>query len=236
MEDKCTVLKRILWTISFLPLVITAISMRFLPDELPMHFDAAGNIDRWGTKYEFWIIAVLLVFFGPFFIGTAAASHAKAKDTHDEEERIKTEANRKALLICGIVITLLTDIILVVIMFSCTSAVDSGTGMSTAALYPFETLLLSVVLIALGNIMPKTRRNSMIGLRTSWSCYNDETWYRSNLFGGIGMIVCGVIGIIAALVFHGAASFWIVIILSVIASIVMIVYSYKVYCEVKERE
>ena len=30
----------------------TTVLMPFFPDRIPMHYDMAGNIDRWGSKYE----------------------------------------------------------------------------------------------------------------------------------------------------------------------------------------
>ena len=45
-------MKRTVWLISSLPLVITAVALQFMPDTVPLHYNAAGEIDRWGSKYE----------------------------------------------------------------------------------------------------------------------------------------------------------------------------------------
>ena len=37
----------------------------------------------------------------------------------------------------------------------------------------FVTIMIGLFQIVFGNIMPKLRRNSFIGLRTSWSMAND---------------------------------------------------------------
>ncbi|MBF1051083.1 MAG: SdpI family protein [Peptostreptococcaceae bacterium] len=37
----------------------------------------------------------------------------------------------------------------------------------------FITIMIDLFQIVFGNIMPKLRRNSFIGLRTSWSIAND---------------------------------------------------------------
>ncbi|MDE6209613.1 MAG: DUF1648 domain-containing protein [Lachnospiraceae bacterium] len=43
---------KILWIITVLPLLVTAIAVRFMEDTVPAHYDFYGNIDRWGSKYE----------------------------------------------------------------------------------------------------------------------------------------------------------------------------------------
>ena len=45
-------MKRIMWAISVISLAGTAVVLQFMPEKVPMHYDLAGNIDRWGSKYE----------------------------------------------------------------------------------------------------------------------------------------------------------------------------------------
>ena len=42
---------------------------------------------------------------------------------------------------------------------------------------------LGLLLIVCGNIMPKLKNNSVIGLRTTWSRKNEITWKKSQKFG-----------------------------------------------------
>ena len=68
--------------------------------------------------------------------------------------------------------------------------------------------LLGVAMIILGNIMPKLRMNSVVGLRTVWSMKNETTWKKSQRFGGISFIVGGFIIIIACFLTKGFSCFW----------------------------
>ena len=52
---------KILWIISVIPLIVTLFVLRFLPDELPAHYDFEGNIDRWGSKYEELIFPIIIL-------------------------------------------------------------------------------------------------------------------------------------------------------------------------------
>ena len=44
-------MKKAMWIISWGSLVGTAIVLAFMPDSVPMHYDMAGNIDGWGSKF-----------------------------------------------------------------------------------------------------------------------------------------------------------------------------------------
>ena len=64
-------MKKVMWLVSLIPLVITGITLSFLPDTVPMHYDAEGVIDRWGSKYEnleFPLIILALTLFWQLFI------------------------------------------------------------------------------------------------------------------------------------------------------------------------
>ena len=37
--------------------------------------------------------------------------------------------------------------------------------------------------------MTKAKRNTVVGFRTAWSMYNDNTWRKSNRFGAISIVV-----------------------------------------------
>lgn len=39
--------------------VFLAVCWRYIPEEVPMHFNAAGEIDRWGSKAELLVLPVI---------------------------------------------------------------------------------------------------------------------------------------------------------------------------------
>ena len=65
-------MKKIMWAISIVSLAGTAVVLQFMPENVPMHYDMSGNIDRWGSKYEnliFPAIIILLSLFWTLFMG-----------------------------------------------------------------------------------------------------------------------------------------------------------------------
>ena len=62
-------------------------------------------------------------------------------------------------------------------------------------------VFVGVIFAAVGNYLPKIRRNAFTGIRLPWTLMDDEVWNRTHRFsgpvwvvGGLLMIVCGLIG------------------------------------------
>jgi uncharacterized membrane protein len=89
-------------------------------------------------------------------------------------------------------------------------------------------ILLGISLVIIGNFMPKLRNNSIIGLRTPWSMKNDTVWKKSQLFGGISFIVCGVLMIITGLFAEGLVAMCVALGLLMTDTVICVIYSYKI--------
>ena len=60
--------KTIICLLMLLSVVITAIMLQFMPDIVPAHYNAAGEVDRLGSKYESFIFPAATVVMGGFFL------------------------------------------------------------------------------------------------------------------------------------------------------------------------
>ena len=67
----------------------------------------------------------------------------------------------------------------------------------------FVSVSLGVLLVLLGNFLPKVRRNGFVGLRVKWSMATDEVWRRSQRFCGVSSVIAGLVFIVSALVVRG---------------------------------
>ena len=56
-------MKKIIWSLAVLPTIVTAVALKFMPDTVPLHYNFAGEIDRWGSKYEHLLMPVFLIVF-----------------------------------------------------------------------------------------------------------------------------------------------------------------------------
>lgn len=94
-------MKQLTRMIAALCLFVTLLVLRELPAVIPAHYDFAGNVTRYGSKYELLILPVvlLLLSFGSRFL--LLHFHRKAEQTESDKERQAAAANAKVL---GIVI------------------------------------------------------------------------------------------------------------------------------------
>lgn len=91
-------------------------------------------------------------------------------------------------------------------------------------------ILVGIMLIPLGNIMPKVKRNGVFGVRTKWSMVNDTCWNLSQRFGGMSFVITGALIIVGSLMMENPAYqsiFMVVMIL--LDAVFCIVYSYQTY-------
>jgi len=64
-----TIIHRLICIITALPVVVTVCLLPFTSSKVPLHYDALGNINRWGSKYELLLFPLVIIAFG-YFIRT----------------------------------------------------------------------------------------------------------------------------------------------------------------------
>ena len=95
-------MKKALWIISFLPLVGTAVALLFMPDVVPMHYNAAGEIDRWGSKYENLLLPLIVLLLALLVTLLIRVFEKKAAATEEDQMRTAALQNAKVLAIVGV--------------------------------------------------------------------------------------------------------------------------------------
>ena len=58
----------ILCVMAFIPLAVTVLAFPFLPDPMPVHFNIHLQADRWGSRYEAFLLPVITVIIGLFLV------------------------------------------------------------------------------------------------------------------------------------------------------------------------
>ena len=230
-------IKKIMWGISLLSLVGTAFVIQYLPESVPMHADLEGNIDRWGSKYEQLIFPVMILLITLFWSLMIRYFEKKAKEAEDEKEKAGAKSNAMVMGIVGLGNAAMFTIMHGALLYSAYITASTGGEQMSPDVGKISCFFMGVLFLVLGNYMTKTRINSMVGFRIVWSMYNDETWRRSNRFGAILLMADGVVAMrLACLLKSSFAAVMIVLVLGVLICIVTMIYSYRVYTEVKAKE
>lgn len=206
--------------LAVLPMIYTAVAVFFfLPETVAAHFGFSGRPDRYGSKYEAFIFPAIILGISLLYFLFRKFTQISSADDND-----RTARNIDILDTVIMLILVLFNAMCVffLIVMRTPSVIQDKINLIFVILSTFW----GVVFIILGNILPKTKPNNIIGIRLSWSMDTDEHWYITNRAGGIAMVLAGLCTIITGLIVRNGT--WIIfMILSLIVFLtVAILYSY----------
>ncbi|EHO17281.1 hypothetical protein HMPREF9623_00880 [Stomatobaculum longum] len=229
-------MKQLARMIAALCLFVTLLVLRELPAEIPAHYDSAGNITRWGSKYELLILPMilLLVSFGSRFL--LLHLRRKAEQAGSDKERQAAAANAKVVVIVIFSQALILSCIQGVALYNTVFALRGESFLSTFAGEKLLTILCGSLLLVPGNILPKCRRNGMVGFRLPWTKYNDITWQKSNRFAGRMLVAAGILGIVSTAFSPKGYGMLLLAVYTMAAIVISTVRAWQVYREEKAKE
>ena len=228
-------MKKAIWILALVAVIGTAAVLPFLPETVPVHFDAAWNPDRWGSRWELLLLPVILLILAAAWKPLLKVFEKKAEESEDDKLRASVQTNAKAIGIAGISLAAMLTLVQAWLLLRVFRSA-SGVEVSGDVLDRLPFIFVGLLFVVFGNIMPKTRRNGLIGFRVAWSMYNDETWRRTHRFGGSAMVAAGILVVLAAALVSPPLAVTVVLLVLVTASIlVTLIYAHKVYTEEKER-
>lgn len=220
---------KILWIVTFIPTIVTAIVLKIMPDQVPMHYDVSGNIDRWGSKYENFIFPVIIIVMTLFWCAFLAYFKKQATSAKKEKDRVEAENNGKLIYIVAVGMAVMFGFMHYMFLYMAYTEATAGMQKASLDSSMIINILMALFMIVIGNMLPKAKPNAAVGVRTVWSMHNDLTWSKSNRFGGITLVITGVLVIIESIIFGGIASTLIMLGILIVWMVVVLVYSYKVY-------
>lgn len=202
----------------YLPLVVTLVALQYLPDKIPAHYGFDNQVTRWGSKYEALLYPIATVLMGYFLL---VMSRVAAK----QEEH--GENNKKIIIVTGILVLILFNVVNGYSLYTDFNKVEN---LSSLPLDINQLIfgIVGVLMIVTGNIMPKLRMNSIMGLRTHWSMKNEVTWKKCQRMGGISFIVGGIIIIGVCIVLKGISCLVSVLGIGVMLIVIDCFFTYRI--------
>ena len=155
-----------------------------LPDTVPTHWGAGGEVNGWSSKQSNLIFAVL-----PLIFLVLMEVVRRIDPKHQNFERFGKVWNIFITLFvaffCGM--TWLTELT----VFNMLPGGGSIVGIVVCG-------GIGLMFIILGNFMPNIKQNYTFGCRTPWALNDEHNWQRTQRMGGITFIVMGIALIILA--------------------------------------
>lgn len=192
-----------------------------LPERIAIHFDFNGNPDSYMSKGGA-IIGTFLFMLAVQLLAVISMSIESRKN-----DGISDKLYKACIWICPV-----TSIGLAMLLYG------YALGFKIDVMF-FCMLINGIAFLILGNYMPKSRQNGVVGVRVKWTFESKKNWEHTHRFGGKFMCIVGVLSIALALLSLGGllgqtvmVFLWFVVTSS--TAVVTIAYSYMYYTKHKD--
>ena len=229
-------MKKLRGIVALLPLVVTAAVLPFMPEQVPMHYDVEGNVDRMGSRYELFLMPLLILLI--VAVSSFVTRHyAKRAESADESEAKTARANSKVLGITSLAVPVVFGALQCGILYmTYRNATSRHTEVNSDLIVRLSFIMIGVLCVVLGNFMPKAPRNNLFGFRVSWSLYNDSTWKKCNRIGGIVFVIIGLLMIVTSAVVSAIAVPFLTLVYLLVGTVILLIYARKVYQDETQAE
>ena len=197
-----------------LPMALGLYFYKELPDQMPIHWNAAGEVDGYASK-------ALAVFGFPVFFAALEVLmfFVILNDPKKQNQsNIMRQLGFWSLPAIGMIVY--------------TATIFSGLGYDLP-ITAIVMILVGVLFIIVGNYMPKAKQNYTIGIKLPWTLDDTENWNKTHRLGGFLWVIGGIVFLIGAFLPGGA-------VLTLVTALVMVLvptgYSYMLYRKKQKAE
>ena len=192
--------------IILLPMLVGVVLWDRLPDPMATHWDFEGNANGW-TGRTFTVFGIPLVMLALHMVCLLV--------TESDRNSCGQNPKLKRIMYC---------VVPVVSLILCAAVYPSALGIQVP-MRLMALLFLGVVLLIVGNYMPKCTMNRFMGIRVPWTYRSEANWTATHRFAGRLYVVIGLLCLAGAFVpsEHIAIA---VTVLALISCCAPIVYSY----------
>ena len=201
--------------IALIPFVYLIYIWNRLPEKVPMHWNGAGEIDRYGDKKE--LVAMLCMLVGITYFVFLIIPYV------DPKQKLQNMGNKLNNL--RMILTLFMSGLAVFILYSVQQKSSNPC---------FVFAIIGLLFAFLGNYFKTIKPNYFIGIKTPWTLENEEVWKKTHVLGGKLWFIGGLLMALTFLLPNEMQLYTFLGITAVI-TIVPIVYSYLEFKKIKNQ-
>jgi len=206
MKREKLIQELILIVVTLLPVLYLVVNWNLLPESMPIHFDAHGQPNGYGSRMVYVWMPV-----GIYFLMLVLPKIDPRKANY----AVFAESYFKIRLIMSVFIGLINAVVI------------WGVVNNSSSIHKFIPLTIFLLLMLIGNYMGNFRPNYFVGIKVPWTLNSDEVWIRTHKMTGKLWFWGSLAGM--ALYFVVDKPEWVFLPLLVILVVVPIVYSYVIY-------
>ncbi len=221
MQEKLFVINMKISTIVTIVLILLAVALSVIfssqmPEQMATHWGANGEVN--GYMPKLWALVLM-----PALMALTAGLMyfiPKIDPLKKNIEKFRGHYENFIAVMSGFLLL----VHLQVVLWNAGTEIDPGITVS---------LGLAVLMVYLGFMMGKAKRNWFIGIRTPWTLTSDEVWDKTHALGSKMFMAAGVI--VAIGTFLPQYRFVFVMLPILIAAIVPAAYSYFVFRDLRPK-
>lgn len=191
--------------ITLLPVLAGVFLWQKLPQSVPIHWNAAGEVDGYGSR------GMLLGLFGFLLVMHWLCIGACALDP-----KSRNLEGKAAALVLWIIPAI--SLVMGVLVYSAAL----GKALSVNTVLP---VFMGLLFVFIGNYLPKCRRNYTVGIKVPWALENEENWNATHRFAGRIWVAGGLAVMATALL----PTVWVMLGVLAFMALAPMLYSYLYY-------
>ncbi len=199
------------WILAVLPLVLCLAAFPFLPERIPMHWDVDGTVAYQGKGSLLGMAALSPLLAAMLF------ALPKIDPKKDNYSRFSKYYSFFGIFLMAFL--LVCDLIVLSESFF-PGRISVGTAVQA---------LVGVLLLFVGNMMPKIKSNFFMGLKNPWTLSSPDVWNRAHRLAGALLFLTGLVILLTCFWLPPAFSFWLIGGMGVLSVLVPTVLSYIWY-------
>jgi uncharacterized membrane protein len=182
------------------------------PEQIPVHWNAAGEVDRYGGKFE-GLLAMPLIATGMYLLLRFVPRIDPGRANY------ALFANTYVLIRVGV-------LIVIALLYGVLHLSIRGREVNMNTVVP---MLIGGLFILIGASMGKIRPNWFIGIRTPWTLSSKTAWVRTHRLGGWLFILLGLVLMVLMPLAEPRLAFPVVAVAAAAIALWSMVYSYIVW-------
>lgn len=195
--------------VMLIPMLVGLILWSRLPEQVPIHFNAAGDADDYSSR-------AFAVFGMPCFLLAVHWVCALVSLKGDPKAaNLEGKPMTFVLWICPVM-----ALTLIVIVYG------NALGMEAPAEI-IMPLLIGLMMVIIGNWLPKCKQSYTLGIKLPWTLADEDNWNRTHRFAGPIWVACGFAMMICT--FMGEVGMWVMIGALAVMLVVPTAYSYNLW-------
>lgn len=187
-----------------------------LPEQVPLHYNLKGEVDRYGDKLELIMIPILL----PLLIYLIFL----AVPYIDPKKQIQKMGNKYDTL--KLILTTFMSALALFIIYTAKNQTLTNPNIIF--------LIIGLLYLIFGNYFKTIKANYFIGIRTPWTLESESIWKETHKLGGKVWFVGGLLVIVCSLLLNKEINAKVFLGITIIIVLIPIVYSNVLYRKEKQ--